>query len=111
DDGNHNDGSANDGVYGVDLAITDVYTQYYIYAENNNIGAFSPARAEHEFYDIDATYITIAEGDLVINEIMASNVTTVVDQDGEYDDWLELYNNSTETLSLDNLYLSDDPTD
>ncbi|WP_040253480.1 CotH kinase family protein [Psychroserpens mesophilus] len=111
DDGNHNDGSANDGVYGVDLAITDVYTQYYIYAENNNIGAFSPARAEHEFYEIDATYATLNVGDLVINEIMASNTTTAVDQDGEYDDWLELYNNSSQTVSLDNLYLSDDPTD
>ena len=111
DDGAHNDGAANDGVYGVDLAIADVYTQYYIYAENNNIGAFSPARAEHEFYTIDATYATIAVGDLVINEIMASNATTAADQDGEFDDWVELYNNSASTVSLDNLYLSDDATD
>ncbi|GGG59131.1 CotH kinase family protein [Bizionia arctica] len=111
DDGAHNDGNANDGVYGLDLTISEEYTQYYIYAENNNIGAFSPARAEHEFYTINATYQTLTIGDLVINEIMASNETTVTDQDGEYDDWLELYNNSSETLSLDNLYLSDDPTD
>ena len=111
DDGNHNDNGANDGVYGVDLSITEEYTQYYIYAENNNIGAFSPARAEHEFYEIDATYATIPLGDLVINELMASNATTASDQDGEFDDWLELFNNSSETVSLDNLYLSDDPTD
>jgi len=111
DDGNHNDNNAGDGVYGVDVLITEEYTQYYIYAENNNIGVFSPARAEHEFYEIHATYATLTPGDLVINEIMASNETTATDQDGEYDDWLELYNNSTETLSLDNLYLSDDPTD
>lgn len=111
DDGAHNDGAAGDHVYGVDLLITDVYTQYYVYAENDAIGAFSPVRAEHEFYSIDATYLTITPGDLVINEIMASNETTVADQDGEYDDWLELYNNSSEVLSLDNLYLSDDPTD
>ena len=111
DDGNHNDGGANDGIYGVDLVISDEYTQYYIYAENNSIGAFSPARAEHEFYEIDATYATIAVGDLVINELMASNVATAADQDGEYDDWIELYNNSAQAVSLDNLYLSDDPTD
>ncbi|MFK7781749.1 CotH kinase family protein [Psychroserpens sp.] len=111
DDGAHNDGNANDGVYGVDLSITAEFTQYYIYAENNNIGAFSPARAEHEFYSINATYATIPVGDLVVNELMASNATTVADQDGEYDDWVELYNNSSETISLDNLYLSDDPTD
>ena len=111
DDGAHNDGAANDNVYGIDLSITNEYMQYYMYAENNNIGAFSPARAEHEFYTIDATYATLAVGDLVINEIMASNTTTAADQDGEFDDWLELYNNSSQTVSLDNLYLSDDPTD
>ena len=42
---------------------------------------------------------------------MASNTATVADQDGEFDDWIELYNNSSQTVSLDNLYLSDDATD
>ena len=111
DDGTHGDGAANDGVYGASISISEEYTQYYIYAENNTIGAFSPPRAEHEFYTIQATYPTLAVGDLVINEIMASNTATVADQDGEFDDWLELYNNSSQTVSLDNLYLSDDATD
>ncbi|WP_179352526.1 CotH kinase family protein [Winogradskyella vidalii] len=111
DDGAHNDEVAGDNIYGIDVAIDSANLQYYIYAENSNIGAFSPARAEYEFYSIESTYTTISMGDLVINEIMASNETTVIDQDGEYDDWLELYNNSSETLSLDNLYLSDDQDD
>ncbi len=111
DDGAHNDGAANDNVYGIDVVIDSANLQYYVYAENSNIGAFSPARAEYEFYSIEGTYVTISVGDLVINEIMASNESTATDQDGEYDDWLELYNNSSETLSLDNLYLSDDPDD
>ena len=111
DDGAHNDGASGDNVYGVDVTVDADYLQYYIYAENDNIGAFSPAKAAHEFYTIEATYAKIAVGDLVINEIMASNETTVADQDGEFDDWLELYNNSSETLSLDNLYLSDDEDD
>ncbi|GAL76037.1 hypothetical protein JCM19275_2169 [Nonlabens ulvanivorans] len=104
-------GAAGDNVYGIDLPITNSLTQYYIYAENNNVGAFSPARAEYEYHSIVATYTTITPGDLVINEIMASNSTTAVDDDGEYEDWVELYNNSSSTLSLDNLYLSDDATD
>tara|TARA_R110000787_G_scaffold246766_2_gene352492 strand:+ start:5651 stop:7960 length:2310 start_codon:yes stop_codon:yes gene_type:complete len=111
DDGAHNDGSAGDNVYGVDFTITNDYTQYYVYAENDNIGAFSPARAQHEFYTVNASYIPLPVGDLVINELMADNETIVMDQDGEYDDWIELYNNTNETLSLDGLYLSDDPTD
>ena len=111
DDGAHNDGAAGDNVYGIDYIISNDYTQYYVYAENDDIGAFSPARAQHEFYTITANYIPLPIGDLVINELMASNETTASDQDGEFDDWIELYNNSTETLSLDGLYLSDDPDD
>lgn len=111
DDGAHNDGAAGDNVFGIDLTITNDYTHYYVYAENTNIGAFSPARAQHEFYTLNANYIPLPVGALVINELMADNETIVTDQDGEYDDWIELYNNSTETVSLDGLYLSDDPTD
>ena len=42
---------------------------------------------------------------------MADNEKGATDQDGEFEDWLELYNNSDATVSLDGLYLSDDPTD
>lgn len=110
DDGAHNDGAAGDNIYGASIPVTNVAVQYYIYAENTNIGAFSPARAEHEFYTINATYPTITAGQLVVNEIMASNSTTVTDPNGDYEDWFELYNNTANTLSLDNLYASDSQT-
>ena len=107
DDGLHGDGAAGDNVYGAAMNVSNAFMQYYIYAENNNIGRFSPDRAEHEFYTLNATYPTINPGDLVVNEIMAQNTTTVVDQDGEYEDWVELFNNTNTTLSLDNLFMSD----
>ncbi|MBP9187700.1 MAG: CotH kinase family protein [Bacteroidia bacterium] len=107
DDGAHNDGAANDNVYGTLMPVANAVTQYYIYAENSTIGAFSPARAEHEFYTINATYTTLAPGDIVINEIMAQNTKTAVDDNGQYEDWFELYNNTANTVSLDNLYASD----
>jgi len=107
DDGAHNDGAANDGVYGSDIAITNAFTQYYIYAENDNIGKFSPQRAEHEYHTITATISNPTAGDLVINEFMASNDATVADQDGEYDDWIEIYNNSSTNIDLSGHFLSD----
>ncbi|MFT5753832.1 MAG: hypothetical protein ACI924_001056 [Flavobacterium sp.] len=110
DDGAHNDGASGDNLYGVSILVNDVAVQYYIYAENTNAGAFSPARAEHEFYTINATYPTITASQLVVNELMASNGVTASDQDGEFDDWFELYNNTANTLSLDNLYATDDAT-
>ncbi len=110
DDGAHNDGAAGDGVYGADLTISGSTVQYYIYAENSGIGKFSPQRAEHEYHSVSAD-LTVQSGDIVINEFMASNDATVADQDGEYDDWIELYNNGTSSIDLSGYYLSDDSTD
>ena len=111
DDGAHNDGAAGDGVYGTDLTITNAFVQYYIYAENNNAGKFSPQRAQYEYYTLTATTTNPTVGDLVINEFMASNDVTVADQDGEFDDWIEFYNNSSTTIDLEGYYLSDDAND
>lgn len=111
DDGAHNDGGANDGIYGANITVGGALNQYYVYAENNNAGMFSPQRAAHEFYSFTATLSEPTVGDLVINEFMASNDAAVADQDGEYDDWVELFNNSTESISLEGYYLSDDPED
>lgn len=110
DDGNHNDGAANDNVYGADITLNTITTDYYIYSENSTIGAFSPARAQHEFHTIFITG-SITPGDIVINEFLASNDTTKADQDGDYDDWVELYNNSTTAIDISGYKLSDDLTD
>ena len=46
---------------------------------------------------------------LFINEIMASNRDTIADEDGEYEDWIELYNASHVDIDVTGYYLSDDP--
>ncbi len=108
DDGAHNDGEANDGIYGADLEINDFFMQYYIYAENDNAGKFSPQRAEYEYHILTASLSNPTVGDLVINEFMASNDAAVSDQDGEFDDWIELYNNGSGSIDLEGYFLSDD---
>lgn len=45
---------------------------------------------------------------LVINEFMSSNKSTLQDADGDYPDWIELYNNSDHAIDLYNYSLSDD---
>lgn len=54
---------------------------------------------------------TVGLSGLVINELMASNQTTLEDADeaGEYPDWIELYNESETAIDLGGMYLSDDP--
>ncbi|NCA87211.1 MAG: hypothetical protein EOM83_16900 [Clostridia bacterium] len=108
DDGNHNDGAAGDNVYGISVMPESTEMQYYFYAENNDAAAFMPVHAANEYYSMS---IASSLGNLVINEFMADNASTVTDQDGEYDDWIELYNNGTTAISLTGYYLSDDASE
>ncbi|MEL6944468.1 MAG: lamin tail domain-containing protein, partial [Bacteroidota bacterium] len=50
---------------------------------------------------------TELQKDLVINELMASNETTATDQNDEYEDWIELYNNTDQAIDLTDYSLSD----
>jgi hypothetical protein len=108
DDGLHNDGAAGDQVFGVGIVSHSPYIQYYFYAENASAGIFLPARAEHEFYMISLNVPTVNYLDVAINEIMAKNDATVVDQNGEYDDWMEMFNNTSNNINLGNTFLSND---
>jgi hypothetical protein len=48
---------------------------------------------------------------VVLNEIMSSNSTTITDEDGIYSDWIEILNTGTGTVPLEGYGLSDDPED
>ncbi|MFN8396621.1 MAG: CotH kinase family protein [Bacteroidia bacterium] len=109
DDGAHGDGGAGDGRYGASFTLSSAEAQYYVYAENANAGRFSPARAEHEFHTVQAALNFPSPGDLVINEFLAINQTGQTDEAGQFEDWIELFNNRNQPLLLTGLYLTDDP--
>ncbi len=48
---------------------------------------------------------------LVINEVMASNGATKADPQGQYDDWIEVYNYGDTPIDLGGMHLTDDPND
>ena len=48
-----------------------------------------------------------AVGQVMISEFMASNGETLADEDGEYSDWIELYNGGGTSVSLDGWFLTD----
>lgn len=108
DDGNHNDGAASDGVYGLTITMNTPSMEYYFYAENNDAGTFYPARAEHEFLTLRASFSEPAFSQLVLNEFMTDNSGFLDDEYNDSEDWIELYNTSTAVLNLENVYLSDD---
>jgi hypothetical protein len=48
------------------------------------------------------------EAAVVLNELQASNKNTILDENGEADDWVELVNTGTQSLDLTDWGLSDD---
>ncbi len=46
--------------------------------------------------------------EVFINEVMASNATTLADEDGDFEDWIELYNAGDGKVNLSGYGLSDD---
>lgn len=48
---------------------------------------------------------------VIISEFMAVNTTTLLDGDGAYSDWIEIYNAGTEAVNLNSWYLTDDLSD
>lgn len=92
DDGAHDDGVSGDNVYGASIIVSSETIQYYVYAENNNVGIFSPARAEYEFYKITAN-TTVSGADIMLNEIYARGTTADPD-------WIEIYNASSSPLDI-----------
>jgi hypothetical protein len=51
--------------------------------------------------------IVFVKTEIVINELMPVNTTIAIDQNGEYDDWIELYNLSPETIDVSGYFLTD----
>lgn len=53
--------------------------------------------------------LSVAAQKIYINEILAANATVKVDERGEYDDWLEIYNVDKNDIDLGGMFLTDNP--
>ena len=51
-----------------------------------------------------------AQTNVLITEFMASNTSTLADEDGDFEDWIEIYNAGTNTVDLNNWVLKDSST-
>ncbi len=82
---------------------------YVEVVEGNTAGtrSYNPAGAEHDFYYYFILPSQAPETSVVINEIMASNGGVATDEAGESDDWIELYNPTSEAIDMTGFYLTD----
>ncbi len=113
DDGSYStlDMTSSDNInYSATVPALSTDGELYYYFKLTDTGGNTvllPDDALEDPYDM-----TLTSGDvpnLVINEIMASNTTTLADPDGvdEYDDWIEIYNAGSTVVDMGRFYFSD----
>jgi hypothetical protein len=112
DDGRHRDGGAADGEFAVELPTfpTGTTIRYYLEAravESLGTTAFAPESTEWGARAFRIGLIPAKASPVVINELLALNSRSVADPQGEFDDWIELYNRSDSQIDLSGMYLSD----
>jgi len=80
---------------------------YFKLIDNGGKEVLLPNEGLEDPYDITITSGVVPN--LVINEILASNQTTLADPDGvdEYDDWIEIYNAGSTAVDMGRFYFSD----
>ncbi len=77
--------------------------KFFVYVKDNqNQFQFYPRKKA-----IEIKSQQIISDNIVINELMADNGITIADPNGEYDDWVELYNPTSNMIPLTGKYLTD----
>jgi CotH kinase protein/Lamin Tail Domain/Secretion system C-terminal sorting domain len=113
DDGAHGDGAANDGTFGGTIVgfPKGTYVRYYVEAAANDAAktvAYLPKGAEHDVFIYQVNVAGSLVTSIAVNEIMAANTKTQADQNGQFDDWVELFNKTNAAVDMSGFFLSDD---
>ncbi len=92
----------NDGSF--TITVTEANT-----SENSRNAIISLSGSNVSTQEINITQLGVPViPTLVINEFMANNNSTITDNAGEYDDWIELYNYGSNPVNIGGLYFTDD---
>jgi spore coat protein CotH len=105
DDGQHGDGAAGDGFFGnyINNLNTGTLSYQITATDSSNKNRTRPCTPKN---------VAIATANtLVINEFMADNDNVIADPFGNFSDWVELFNNSADSIFLGDYYLTDDASD
>jgi hypothetical protein len=85
--------------YGRDLGVSDSW----VYFSHPTPGETNYTQGANSL----AGFTPLEIGKLHINEVMAENLITIADEDGEYSSWIEIYNSSQQPIDLKGFGLSD----
>ena len=114
DDGNHGDGAPGDGVFGGAIPAA-VHTpgaeiEFFVGAQSalssGGASTYYPTKAAND----PLTYVTrwsVGNSPAHINELLAINTSTNVDEKQQYEDWVEIYNSGSTALAVGGMFLTD----
>src|SRR2546428_12564777 len=52
----------------------------------------------------------LSPAEVLITEFMAHNTHSLLDEDGDFSDWIEIQNQGSDAVNLEGWFLTDDPT-
>jgi hypothetical protein len=82
--------------------LNNIFMEMYFYDAGHNATA--------SLYDFQIQPVQIPPT-VYINEFMASNSETIADPQGDYDDWIEIYNADIHPVNIGGMYITDDLSD
>jgi predicted RecA/RadA family phage recombinase len=104
--------AAGQGTYSFTITSTDDLLQELAESFAITIGDLPP---DLLLGALDSITVVIVDNDspieapvLFINEVMASNTSTIADENGYFGDWIEIYNPGVVAVDLAGMYISDD---
>jgi spore coat protein CotH len=89
----------------IPLNHADIVEYYLVVEDDDGEIRMDPPDAPGNLHKVP---IYTEQPSLFINEFMASNDYFITDEDGDFDDWIELYNDADSDVSLPGYYLTDD---
>jgi hypothetical protein len=112
DDATNGDETANDGIFTGKIPAQKggEWVRYYIESIAANASksvSYLPVGAEHSIFVYQVKNKASLLGEVVINEIMASNSKTAQDENGKNEDWIEFYNRSNQPVDISDYVLTD----
>lgn len=101
DSGLDADSFADDGIWTIEVEppVGATFMTYSVSVEANGLEASSPCPK--------TVWLTAPNDDLVINELMTANQSFNSDEDGDFDDWFELWNGNSAPVLASNYWVSD----
>ena len=81
------------------------YDDYPIFG----LKSFLSTRIQSVIQQLNNYEIQTPVSGLFINEFMANNSSTICDENGDFDDWIEIYNANDVAVNMEGIFLTDDP--